>query len=565
MTLRAGILIGLAAALLFAPTAASAAAAEVPVAVIGAPVADDPDPASLLKPTTFRGTFRVPHVDTALYVATPWAVRDLTVSLVGPGARRQTLVASANLPGHVLGVRLPGDAWTADRVELQAATVSAASPPLLLAADQLAYISADTWWYAVLFGLFGALVLVFAAVAVVRRTADAAWFALAMAGDATLLIPRLGIVRPPPEVSQPLHAVAQSLLLVALTAFAFVFLARRLPRLVVAGVWLVVAVAIAGVVAQDVMQDAWSVPDLPTSIIDGLPYLLFVALGVVAVVAHRRGAWLFLAGNTLAALGLLLTYAPANVEIVQSPLQIGAALRGLLIAFALVVRLRDAGPSTADAATRSADAAQADSAGLGEPLTVNQRVAPVLAAPPARDTAAGLQQRTDVDGLTGLANRSAADDALVRCCERARSEGAPLAALLVDVDLLKRYNDEYGHLAGDDVLRRVAGVIARAAGRDGDVAARYGGEEFLVLLGRTDYAEAQAAGQAIVDAVLALGIAHAGAPSKRLTVSVGAVSVVPDATATAGDLLRGAGNALYLAKTLGRNRVIAEPPLPTTP
>ena len=170
-----------------------------------------------------------------------------------------------------------------------------------------------------------------------------------------------------------------------------------------------------------------------------------------------------------------------------------------------------------------------------------------------------------MDGLTGLANRSAADDALVRCCEHARSEGAPLAALLVDVDLLKRYNDEYGHLAGDDVLRRVAGVIARAAGRDGDVAARYGGEEFLVLLGRTDHAEAQAAGQAIVDAVLALGIAHAGAPSKRLTVSVGAVSVVPDATATAGDLLRGAGNALYLAKTLGRNRVIAEPPLPTTP
>ncbi|RYY84855.1 MAG: diguanylate cyclase, partial [Comamonadaceae bacterium] len=97
-----------------------------------------------------------------------------------------------------------------------------------------------------------------------------------------------------------------------------------------------------------------------------------------------------------------------------------------------------------------------------------------------------LRSLVYVDGLTGLCNRRSFDESLARECGRATRAGSPLSVALVDVDLFKRYNDHYGHQAGDDCLRRVADAMASCLQRPGDVCARYGGEEFAWVLPDTD-------------------------------------------------------------------------------
>lgn len=167
-----------------------------------------------------------------------------------------------------------------------------------------------------------------------------------------------------------------------------------------------------------------------------------------------------------------------------------------------------------------------------------------------------LEALARTDGLTGVANRRAFDEALDLEWRRALREVGSLSLLVIDVDHFKAFNDANGHQAGDDCLRTVAGTIALHAKRAGDLAARYGGEEFAIILPQTEYTEALAAGARVRSAIKALGIAH---PLKGvLTVSVG----VATAMATSGGtiampqgLLQAADLALYKAKAGGRNRV----------
>jgi len=165
------------------------------------------------------------------------------------------------------------------------------------------------------------------------------------------------------------------------------------------------------------------------------------------------------------------------------------------------------------------------------------------------------------DGLTGLANRRRFDQDLRIECERARRGHEDLALLLVDVDHFKRYNDRYGHVAGDACLRQVGGAIRSAIRRPADLAVRYGGEEFAVLLPQTDAAGAIAMAQRIVDAVAALELAHADSPlDGRMTVSVGWATARPDLDAAIVEsrgerLVEAADRLLYAAKAAGRGRV----------
>ncbi|MGM9483423.1 diguanylate cyclase domain-containing protein [Roseateles sp. NT4] len=165
------------------------------------------------------------------------------------------------------------------------------------------------------------------------------------------------------------------------------------------------------------------------------------------------------------------------------------------------------------------------------------------------------------DGLTGLANRRRFDQDLRIECERARRGHDSVALLLVDVDHFKRFNDHYGHVAGDACLRQIASAIRASIRRPADLAARYGGEEFAVLLPQTDAAGARAMAQRIVDAVAALALPHAGAPQPCLvSVSVGWAAVRPDADGevvqTRGEsLIESADRGLYAAKAAGRGRV----------
>ena len=160
------------------------------------------------------------------------------------------------------------------------------------------------------------------------------------------------------------------------------------------------------------------------------------------------------------------------------------------------------------------------------------------------------------DPLSGCVNRRGLEEQLGRALARAERASAPLALLAVDVDHFKRVNDEFGHLAGDAVIREI-GAVLRAGARAGDVVARVGGEEFLVILPDTDAAGAAALAERVVAA--AREHAYPGVPAGRaVTVSAGtaAVARVTD-LGIAEELKARADDALYAAKRSGRDRAVA--------
>jgi len=158
------------------------------------------------------------------------------------------------------------------------------------------------------------------------------------------------------------------------------------------------------------------------------------------------------------------------------------------------------------------------------------------------------------DSLTGLANRRAFDEALVKEHRRAKREKKALSLVMIDVDRFKVFNDRYGHPAGDDCLRRVAAAIAETALRPGDVSARYGGEEFAVLLPDTDEVGAAVIAERILQAVRGLKISHDGNADGLVTISAGVASAGFDGKPET--LIQDADRALYGAKDSGRNAVI---------
>ena len=171
-----------------------------------------------------------------------------------------------------------------------------------------------------------------------------------------------------------------------------------------------------------------------------------------------------------------------------------------------------------------------------------------------------LRELASQDGLTGLFNRRHFDELLGREWRRARREDMSLAVALIDVDSFKLFNDCYGHLAGDDCLRRIAATIAGCMRRASDVAARYGGEEIAVILPGVDEQGALNMGEMMRGAVRALAIEHQDGPAGFVTISIGVAACQPS---RGGDpvtaLVGAADNALYRAKRSGRNRVMAGP------
>jgi diguanylate cyclase (GGDEF)-like protein/PAS domain S-box-containing protein len=167
------------------------------------------------------------------------------------------------------------------------------------------------------------------------------------------------------------------------------------------------------------------------------------------------------------------------------------------------------------------------------------------------------------DGLTGLANRRTFDTALGLEARRASRQSMALSLILIDVDRFKIYNDSFGHVAGDECLRCVAGAIAGIVGRSGDLVARYGGEEFVLLLPATDATAALMVAERARLAVAALAIPHgANGPSGVVTISAGVATGTATPEVSEIDrawLVEAADAALYLAKAEGRNRSVAAP------
>jgi diguanylate cyclase (GGDEF)-like protein/PAS domain S-box-containing protein len=169
-----------------------------------------------------------------------------------------------------------------------------------------------------------------------------------------------------------------------------------------------------------------------------------------------------------------------------------------------------------------------------------------------------LEQQARFDHLTRLANRHVFYTALSDEARRQTRRTQSLSLLLVDIDHFKLFNDRYGHLEGDRVLKQVADILKRTASRVADLVARFGGEEFVLLLPMTEAAGAETIAEKILSSVHAEAIPHFDSPSGFLTVSIG-IACWPASTIMDRDsLLLAADKALYGAKKQGRDRYAME-------
>lgn len=171
-----------------------------------------------------------------------------------------------------------------------------------------------------------------------------------------------------------------------------------------------------------------------------------------------------------------------------------------------------------------------------------------------------LKELSQIDTLTGLANRRRLDLRLAEVAEWSRRTRESVAVLMIDVDRFKQFNDRYGHPEGDRCLARVAQVASEQVRRHDDLVGRFGGEEFLAILPGTDVAGAAKVAERIRSAVEALAIEHAGCvPHGVVAVSIGcAAAAIGDAWGV-DELVQAADDALYAAKRRGRNRVHPSP------
>ena len=171
-----------------------------------------------------------------------------------------------------------------------------------------------------------------------------------------------------------------------------------------------------------------------------------------------------------------------------------------------------------------------------------------------RKTERTLRRQALRDPLTGLFNRRFFDAGLAQEIMRSRRSRDPASLLILDIDHFKKYNDEYGHEAGDAVLRAIGQLLQRQV-RGSDVACRFGGEEFVILMPNAPLESAKERGKQILEAIRGLEIPHQGHLLPSVTASLG-VAEFPSHASDAEGILEAADNALYIAKRTGRDRMV---------
>ncbi|MDO8177169.1 MAG: diguanylate cyclase [Undibacterium sp.] len=185
--------------------------------------------------------------------------------------------------------------------------------------------------------------------------------------------------------------------------------------------------------------------------------------------------------------------------------------------------------------------------------SLEQRVAERTAQ--LEDANRKLATLSATDGLTGLANRRHFDEMLEREWARASRTNQPLAVIMIDVDHFKKYNDCYGHQAGDECLKTIAAILQKGTRRVSDLAARYGGEEFSIVLPNTEASVAHQLAEAVRLSIESLDMTHRQSPLGKVTISVG-IAIRSRRENDADSLVRAADEALYRAKNNGRNCII---------
>lgn len=166
-----------------------------------------------------------------------------------------------------------------------------------------------------------------------------------------------------------------------------------------------------------------------------------------------------------------------------------------------------------------------------------------------------LENLSYTDGLTGISNRRNFDSYIEMSWNNCLNSSKPLSLIMMDIDYFKLYNDNYGHIKGDDCLKTVAKELSKSAKRTLDLSARYGGEEFVIILPETHKEGAEIIAEEIRKNIINLDIPHESSPiSKNVTLSIGVTTMVPNNQHTISEFINDADKALYEAKSLGRNR-----------
>jgi len=167
-----------------------------------------------------------------------------------------------------------------------------------------------------------------------------------------------------------------------------------------------------------------------------------------------------------------------------------------------------------------------------------------------------LQEMVNIDSLTGLSNRRYFDEVLDTEIRRSIRTNSSLSLLMCDLDYYKLYNDYYGHVQGDDCLRKTADCFKEVFMRITDTAARFGGEEFAVILPNTSLDEARQSAMKLSEALNRMNIPHKGSHiTDHVTISVGIACMQPGERLLDTELVQMADEALYTAKDKGRNRI----------
>ncbi len=168
-----------------------------------------------------------------------------------------------------------------------------------------------------------------------------------------------------------------------------------------------------------------------------------------------------------------------------------------------------------------------------------------------------LEKYAFIDALTEIPNRRRFDEILEKEWNRAIRSKLPLSMVMIDIDHFKYYNDTYGHGMGDDCLKKVAATLEKSLRRGSDFVARYGGEEFMAILPDTSGEEAMGICQHIADNINDLAIEHRSSQiNGRITVSMGGVTIQPDATLSIREFIEATDKKMYEAKTAGRNQIM---------
>jgi diguanylate cyclase (GGDEF)-like protein len=162
---------------------------------------------------------------------------------------------------------------------------------------------------------------------------------------------------------------------------------------------------------------------------------------------------------------------------------------------------------------------------------------------------------TIIDQLTGIYNRRYLDGSLKKIIKLHSRTNSSLSVLMIDIDHFKKYNDAYGHDAGDDCLKLVASALSQCVIREEDFVARYGGEEFAVVLPNTDENGARLVAEKMLEKIRECNISHkASDTADYVTISIGGTTNVINHLQHGSDYIKAADKALYESKKNGRNR-----------